>query len=74
MDGGRARTGSSAGTIRPMRIGFVATRLAGVDGVTFETAKWEIVVERMGHQARLLAGEIDALYAEAKKTHAGSAH
>ena len=44
-----------------MRIGFVATRLHGVDGVTFEAAKWEAVLERMGHEIRLLAGEIDAL-------------
>lgn len=44
-----------------MRIGIVATRLAGVDGVTFETAKWETVLGRMGHEARLCAGEVDAL-------------
>ena len=44
-----------------MRIGFVATRLFGVDGVTFEAAKWEAVLERMGHEVRLLAGEVDAL-------------
>lgn len=44
-----------------MRIGMVATRIAGVDGVTFETAKWEQVLERMGHQVRLLGGEVDAL-------------
>ncbi len=49
-----------------MRIGFVATRLAGVDGVTFETAKWEIAVERMGHEARLLAGDVDALRPNAR--------
>jgi mannosylglucosylglycerate synthase len=44
-----------------VRIGLVATRLFGVDGVTFEAAKWEAVLERMGHQVRLLAGEVDAL-------------
>ena len=44
-----------------MRIGFVATRLFGVDGVTFEAAKWETVLDRMGHEVRLLAGEVDAL-------------
>lgn len=44
-----------------MRIGFVSTRLFGVDGVTFEAAKWEAILERMGHDVRLLAGEIDAL-------------
>jgi mannosylglucosylglycerate synthase len=44
-----------------VRIGIVSTRLAGVDGVTFETAKWEAVLERMGHEVRLCAGEVDAL-------------
>ena len=44
-----------------MRIGIVATRLAGVDGVTFETAKWEAVLDRLGHEIRLCAGEVDAL-------------
>jgi glycosyltransferase involved in cell wall biosynthesis len=44
-----------------MRIGIAATRLAGVDGVTFEVAKWEEVLERMGHEVRLLAGDVDAL-------------
>jgi glycosyltransferase involved in cell wall biosynthesis len=44
-----------------MRIGIVATRLFGVDGVTFEAAKWEAILERMGHEVRLLAGDIDAL-------------
>ncbi len=49
-----------------MRIGIVATRLAGVDGVTFEAAKWELALERMGHQVRLCAGEVDALRASAR--------
>jgi len=44
----------------------VATRLAGVDGVTFETAKWEAVLERMGHEVRLCAGEVDALRSTAR--------
>jgi glycosyltransferase involved in cell wall biosynthesis len=44
-----------------MRIGIVSTRLFGVDGVTFEAAKWEAVLERMGHEVRLLAGDVDAL-------------
>ena len=39
----------------------VATRIAGVDGVTFETAKWEQVLGRLGHEVRLLGGEVDAL-------------
>jgi mannosylglucosylglycerate synthase len=49
-----------------VRIGIVATRLAGVDGVTFETAKWEKVLERSRHEVRLCAGEIDALRADAR--------
>ena len=49
-----------------MRIGIAATRLSGVDGVTFETAKWEIVLERMGHDVRLCAGDIDALRPDAR--------
>jgi glycosyltransferase involved in cell wall biosynthesis len=44
-----------------MRIGIVATRLAGVDGVTFEVAKWETVLEQMGHHIHLCAGDVDAL-------------
>lgn len=49
-----------------MQIGIVATRMAGVDGVTFETAKWEAVLGRMGHQVRLCAGEVDALRSTAR--------
>lgn len=44
-----------------MYIGIVSTRLFGVDGVTFEAAKWEAVLARMGHRMFLLAGEVDAL-------------
>lgn len=49
-----------------MRIGIVATRLNGVDGVTFEAAKWEAVLERMGHEVRLCAGDVDALRPNAR--------
>ena len=49
-----------------MRIGIVGTRLAGVDGVTFETAKWEAVLEQLGHEMRLVAGELDALRSNAR--------
>ena len=49
-----------------MRVGIVATRLAGVDGVTFEAAKWELALERMGHEVRLCAGQVDALRASAR--------
>lgn len=44
----------------------MATRLAGVDGVTFEAAKWEAALTRMGHEVRLCAGEVDALRASAR--------
>jgi len=44
-----------------VKIGIAATRLAGVDGVTFETAKWEAALVKMGHQLRMCAGEVDAL-------------
>ena len=49
-----------------MKIGIAATRLAGVDGVTFETAKWETVLDGMGHDLRLCAGEVDALRYQAR--------
>ena len=49
-----------------MKIGIAATRLSGVDGVTFETAKWESVLEQMGHDLRLCAGEVDALRYQAR--------
>ncbi len=41
-----------------MRIGLVGTRLAGVDGVSFETMKWEEILQRLGHETRLCAGEL----------------
>lgn len=43
-----------------MRIGFVSTRLAGVDGVSLETAKLARVLETMGHETFYCAGELDA--------------
>src|ERR671914_646263 len=49
-----------------MKIGIAATRLAGVDGVTFETAKWETVLDHMAHDLRLCAGEVDALRYQAR--------
>jgi mannosylglucosylglycerate synthase len=49
-----------------MRIGIVATRLAGVDGVTFETTKWELALRRLGHEVHLCAGETDALRSNAR--------
>jgi glycosyltransferase involved in cell wall biosynthesis len=46
------------GTVGSMRIGLVGTRLAGVDGVSFESLKWEVILRRMGHETRLCAGEV----------------
>jgi glycosyltransferase involved in cell wall biosynthesis len=41
-----------------MRIGFISTRLAGVDGVSFEVAKWTLVLRQMGHETVMAAGEL----------------
>ena len=41
------------------RIGFVATRFIGTDGVSLETAKWVTVLERMGHTCFFFAGASD---------------
>jgi len=46
-------------SMEPRRIGFIATRLAGTDGVSLETAKWVTVLERMGHKCFFMAGELD---------------
>jgi len=42
------------------RIGFVSTRLAGIDGVSLETRKWAEVARRLGHEICYCAGELDA--------------
>lgn len=42
-----------------MNIGFISTRLAGVDGVSLETAKMVKVFEEMGHRCFYCAGEFD---------------
>ncbi len=41
------------------RIGVVATRLCGTDGVSLETRKWVEVLERLGHTCFTLTGESD---------------
>jgi glycosyltransferase involved in cell wall biosynthesis len=41
------------------RIGFVATRFAGTDGVSLEAAKWSHILEKNGHHCFWFAGEID---------------
>lgn len=39
------------------RIGFVATRLSGSDGVSLEVAKWAKVLSELGHECFYFAGE-----------------
>jgi glycosyltransferase involved in cell wall biosynthesis len=41
-----------------MNIGFVATRIAGLDGVSLEINKMAEVLRRMGHQTFFCAGEL----------------
>jgi glycosyltransferase involved in cell wall biosynthesis len=41
-----------------MRIGFIATRLNGTDGVTLEVEKWAKVLSRLGHEVFYCAGEL----------------
>ena len=43
-----------------MRIGFIATRLSGTDGVTLEVEKWAKVLSRMGHEIFFCAGEVSS--------------
>ncbi len=40
-------------------IGFIATRLAGTDGVSLETAKWASILEEEGYRCFYMAGEFD---------------
>jgi glycosyltransferase involved in cell wall biosynthesis len=42
-----------------MNIGFLSTRLSGIDGVSLETAKLATICRRLGHQAFYCAGELD---------------
>lgn len=42
-----------------MNIGFVSTRLAGVDGVSLEVAKLVTILRAMGHESFYCAGELD---------------
>jgi glycosyltransferase involved in cell wall biosynthesis len=44
---------------QPRRIGFVATRLRGTDGVTLEAGKWIEALKSEGHQCFFLSGESD---------------
>lgn len=41
-----------------MRIGFIATRLNGTDGVSLEVEKWAQVLRHLGHEIYYCAGEL----------------
>jgi glycosyltransferase involved in cell wall biosynthesis len=41
-----------------MRIGFISTRFNGTDGVSLETEKWSLALEKMGHEIFYCAGEL----------------
>jgi len=43
----------------PRRVGFVATRVSGNDGVSLEIEKWADVLESMGYTCFYIAGESD---------------
>jgi glycosyltransferase involved in cell wall biosynthesis len=42
-----------------MRVGIVIGRIGGIDGVSLETEKWITVLSRMGHETRVLTGEVE---------------
>jgi glycosyltransferase involved in cell wall biosynthesis len=42
-----------------MHIGYLSFRIAGTDGVSLEAERWKIILERMGHQVTMIAGELD---------------
>jgi glycosyltransferase involved in cell wall biosynthesis len=44
---------------RSLRIGFVATRFAGIDGVSLEAGKWAEVLREMGHEVFYFGGVVD---------------
>ena len=44
---------------RRANVGFIATRLAGTDGVSLEAGKWARVLESEGCECYFLAGELD---------------
>jgi glycosyltransferase involved in cell wall biosynthesis len=50
--------GKFMSTLSP-HIGFISTRFAGTDGVSLETEKWAVVLERLGCQCFYFAGECD---------------
>ena len=42
-----------------MKIGIIIARIGGIDGVALETEKWIEVLERMGHQTYVVAGQFE---------------
>jgi glycosyltransferase involved in cell wall biosynthesis len=44
---------------RKLKVGVIATRLAGTDGVSLETEKWLHVMKEVGIEPYYLAGELD---------------
>lgn len=40
-------------------IGFISTRIAGTDGVSFEIKKWVHILEKNGYQCYFFGGEVD---------------
>jgi mannosylglucosylglycerate synthase len=42
-----------------IRIGFISTRFSGTDGVSLETSKWAVVLEKMGHTCFYFSGLSD---------------
>lgn len=44
---------------RTLRIGFVATRFAGTDGVSLEAEKWAVELRAMGHDVYYFGGIVD---------------
>lgn len=49
----------SASHLSSHRIGFLATRFDGTDGVSLETRKWAQVLERLGQSVYYFAGKSD---------------
>jgi len=49
----------SLSTYKPKNIGFVATRLAGTDGVSLEASKWDKIFKKEGFTCFYFAGECD---------------
>src|SRR5215207_641468 len=58
-DGRQELERAEAAGVGPRRIGVVSTRLAGTDGVSLESAKWEATFERHGATCFYFAGQLD---------------